>query len=147
MKKKHGVFIGFVVLLTTALFALGGCGNTEIPSVYHGTYAGMITFNGITYFFDGKSDDTMFTVDATSIKCNAFTIPGLRTSGGGTLDADTGIKFLYVFKDTEKIGIAYTKQNGSSRSIDLGKSFVEKYGQGKVNTTDMTDTYKGSIFR
>jgi hypothetical protein len=29
MKKKHGVFIGFVVLLTTALFALGGCGDIK----------------------------------------------------------------------------------------------------------------------
>jgi hypothetical protein len=52
----------------------------------------MLTYNGITYFFDGKSDDAVFTVDATSINCNAFTISGLRTSGGGTLDASTGLK-------------------------------------------------------
>jgi hypothetical protein len=145
MKKKHGVFTGLTVLLITVIFTLGGCGNTEIPSAYHGTYAGMITLDGITYFFDGKSDDATFTVDATSIRCNAFTISGLRTSGGGTLDTDTGLKFLYVFKGNEKIGIAYASK--VKRAMDLGKTFVEKTAGAKVNTTDMTDTYKGSIFR
>jgi hypothetical protein len=144
MKKRYGLFTGFTVLLIAVIFTLGGCGNTEIPSAYHGTYSGMITFEGMTYIFREPSD-AQITVDATSISCNAFTISGLRTSGGGILDADTGLKFLYVFKGNEKIGIAYASK--VKRAMDLGKTFVEKTAGAKVNTTDMTDTYRGSIFR
>jgi hypothetical protein len=40
IKKKQSVFIGFAVLLIAVIFTIDGCGNTEIASMYHGTYGG-----------------------------------------------------------------------------------------------------------
>jgi hypothetical protein len=91
MKRKHGFFFGFAVLLITAMFAAAGCDNgddngTLSPSTL--TITGLGSWNG-SYILAYReiSDDIsiMGIAPGSNGNYNAVTMPGI-TGGRATLE-------------------------------------------------------------
>jgi hypothetical protein len=128
MKKKHGVFFGFAVLMTAAIFTLTGCSDTgggddvwlaDLSNPFIGKWQSEIPGANTTLIFDYKTDGTfgyeMFGVPAEQ---------GGKGSGGYLVTGNIMVTFLsfegmagYTFKvvDNNTINvteIAEVKEDG-----------------------------------
>jgi hypothetical protein len=152
--KKQSLF-GFAVLLMTAMIIVIGCSSPleeekgpVIADMYRGTYGGIITHSG------GNSQGP-FVLDAQSFSGGGLSFTGMYTDGGGTIvdNDDNRIgTFTYIFRDTEKMGVAWMEDGSPARELVFGKTPVEGTFSGVMATKDevvswldISDDYRGKL--
>ena len=121
MKKRHGVFFGFAVLLITAIFTLAGCDTSTNgkPDIFEGTWIGtgerqgatMVAANGSyteafnsTEIIKGTYSVTGNTVTMTMVQLNTIAFGGEDKWFNWT-DLDASYKAMLLNSDTFQVTI------------------------------------------